>query len=86
MSNPTRPGSGVVDITQSDTADIAKSKLTGEYPRAIWVGGAGDVKVTAADGSVGTFVGVAAGTLLPVQTRRVWDNGTTVTAAIVGIY
>lgn len=86
MSNATRPGAGIVEITQSDANDIAKSNLTGEYPRAIWVGGDGNVKITAADGSVGTFEGVTAGTLLPVQTRRVWDNGTTVTAAIIGIY
>lgn len=80
----TRPGSGVVTVTQSDTADIAT--VSGQYPRAIWVGGAGTVKITAADGTVATLEGVAAGTLIPVQTRRVWDNGTTVTAAIVGIY
>lgn len=84
MSQPTRPGASVVTVTQSDTADIAK--LNGEYPRALWVGGAGNVKLTTPDGVDAVFEGVAAGTLLPVQTRRVWDNGTTVTAAIVGIY
>lgn len=84
MNDSTRPGSGVVAVTQSDTDDI--SKRNGEYPRALWVGGAGNVKLTAPDGTVAVFEGVAAGTLLPVQTRRVWDNGTTVTAAIVGIY
>lgn len=83
-SEITRPGASVVTVTQSDTADIAK--LNGAYPRAIYIGGAGAVKITAADGSVATFEGVVAGTLLPVQTRRVWDTGTDVTAAIVGIY
>lgn len=84
MSESTRPGASVVTVTQSDTDDI--SKVGGQYPRAIFVGGAGNVKITAADGSVSTFEGVTAGTLLPVQTRRVWDTGTTVTAAITAIY
>jgi hypothetical protein len=84
MSQQTRPGASVVTVTQSDTADI--DKRNGEYPRALWVGGAGNVKLTTPDGVDAVFEGVAAGTLLPVQTRRVWDNGTTVTAAIVGIY
>lgn len=86
MADQTRPAAGVVTVTQSDTADIAKSSLTDNYPRALHVGGAGNVKVTAADGSVATFEGVTANTILPVQTRRVWDTGTTVTAAIVGLY
>lgn len=86
MSDPTRPAAGVVTVTQSDTADIDKSKLTNDYPRSLHIGGAGNVKVTAADGTVATFEGVTANTILPVQTRRVWDTGTTVTAAIVGLY
>lgn len=84
MSEQSRPGASVVTVTQSDTADIAKRN--GEYPRALWVGGAGNVKLTTPDGVDAVFEGVAAGTLLPVQTRRVWDNGTTVTAAIVALY
>ena len=84
MSEATRPGASVVTVTQSDTADITKKN--GEYPRALWIGGAGNVKLTTPDGVDAVFEGVPAGTLLPVRTRRVWDNGTTVTAAIVGIY
>lgn len=53
--------------------------------RALYVGGAGNVAVVTTGGDSVTFVGVAAGTVLPVSVRRVSSTGTTATS-IVGMY
>ena len=59
-------------VTPSDTADLPQFSV-------IYVGGAGNVKVTTAQGSAVTFSGVNAGTVIPVRVRRVWATGTTAT-------
>jgi hypothetical protein len=59
-------------ITVSDTANLAQ-------PSIIYVGAAGNVKVTTAQGTDVTFVGLVAGQVIPVQVIRVWSTGTTVT-------
>ena len=66
------------DITKSDTTDFAF--LT----RGIYVGGAGTVVIVNADDTTATFECVA-GTLLPVQARRVNSTGTDATL-MVGLY
>jgi hypothetical protein len=66
-------------ITKHDTTDFAF------YVRGIYVGGAGDVVVVNPDGSTCTFVGVPAGTILPVKARRVNSTSTTATS-MVGLY
>lgn len=83
MSQLTRPGASTVAVTASNTVDI--TQLNGEYPRALWVGGAGNVAVVTPDGTVNTITGVPAGTLLPIQTRRVNSTNTTATS-MVAIY
>lgn len=67
---------GGVAVVTSDTVDLAVPS------RGLYVGGAGTVKVTMADGSVLTFSGVAAGTILPFIVTRVWAIGTTATLII----
>lgn len=67
------PGRDVAAIVPNDSSDLA------EVTRAIYVGGAGDIKVTANGGGTATFVGVAAGTILPVRVVRVFATGTTAT-------
>lgn len=59
-------------VTPSDSADLPQFSV-------IYVGGAGNVKVTTAQGSAVTFSGVNAGTVIPVRVRRVWSTGTTAT-------
>lgn len=83
MSDPTRPGESLAAVTKHDTNDVAR--VGNEYPRALWVGGAGNVAMVAIDGSVGTLEGVAAGTLLPVRFKRVNSTNTTATL-MVAIY
>lgn len=68
-------------VTKDDTNDLSK------HARAIYVGGAGDLAVQAFDPSTNklanvTFVGLAAGTLLPVRTKRVLATGTTATSIV----
>ena len=59
-------------VTPSDSADLPQFSV-------IYVGGAGNVKVTTAQGSAVTFSGVQSGGVLPVRVRRVWATGTTAT-------
>jgi len=68
---PMFPG-GATTFTASDTVNL-------ETPSVIYVGGTGNVKVTTAQGDETTFVGVAAGSVIPVQVVRVWVTGTTAT-------
>lgn len=72
--SPTFPmyPAGAAAITPSDSADLSQVSV-------VFVGGAGAVKVTTANGDVVTFSGAVAGMTLPVQVRRVWATGTTAT-------
>lgn len=60
-------------VSPSDTVDLPQFSV-------IYVGGAGNVKVTTAQGTAVTFTGVNAGTVIPVRVRRVWSTGTTATS------
>lgn len=53
--------------------------------RALYVGGAGDVAVTMEGGGNVTFVGVAAGTILPIAATALLNTGTTATS-VVALY
>lgn len=78
--SPTFPSypCGAAAVTPSDTALLAS-------PSVLYVGGAGDVKVTTVLGDDTTFVGLSAGQIVPVQVIRVWSTGTTATY-IVRVY
>lgn len=66
-------------VTPSDTVSM-------ECGRALYVGGAGDLTVVMREESnVVTFAAVPAGTVLPMQVRRVNATGTTATN-IVALY
>jgi len=67
---PMYPG-GARAVTVSDTVNMST-------PAVIYVGAAGSVKVTTAQGDDVTFVGLVAGQVIPVQVIRVWSTGTTV--------
>jgi hypothetical protein len=61
---------------------------TNELPtvtRAVYVGGAGALKVDMANGDTLTFAGVPAGTLLPFRVKKVHATGTSATS-IIGLY
>jgi hypothetical protein len=46
-------------------------------PRAIYVGGAGDISVMMFDGSIVIFTAAVAGTVLPLRVIKVFKTGTT---------
>lgn len=52
---------------------------------ALWVGNTGNIAVVFAGGGAVTFVGVQAGTILPVRAIRVNATNTTVTD-VVGLF
>jgi hypothetical protein len=63
-------------IVPHDAADLV------EVARALYVGGAGSVRVVTASGAELTLAGVASGSVLPVRVRRVLASGTTATALV----
>ena len=73
------PAERAFAITGNDSTDLTV------FPRAIYVGGAGNVKVTTLGGDTVTFSGVLAGTVLPVRVKRVFSTDTTATN-LIGIY
>lgn len=67
-------------ISPDDDVDLAK------VPKALYVGGAGNIAVYMAGVATEVvFVGVAAGTVLPIRPTRVRATNTTATS-IVGLY
>lgn len=48
----------------------------------LYVGGAGDLKVTTSSGDIVTLAGVQGGTFLPISVLKVWSSGTTATNII----
>ena len=83
MSELIRPGAHVENVTKSDTVDIVK--WNNAWPRSLYIGGAGDVVVVCPDGSFATFASAVAGSVLPVQAKRVNSTNTTATN-IVALY
>ena len=77
--NPDAPHYGALSVTPSDTVDL--SRVT----RAIYVGGAGAVKVNMEDGTTVTFTAVPVGTTLRIKATRVYSTGTTATN-LLGLY
>lgn len=78
--SPDSPARAAAEVTVSDTADL-------EFvTTALWVGTAGDVKVSMVDGGDVILVGVPAGTLLPIRVTRVWATGTHVSPSIVALW
>lgn len=83
MQTDARPAGQFAAVTPHASTDIAQ--VLGEYPRALYVGVAGDLGVVGVNGEVVTFKGAAAGSVIPVRCRRVNATGTTATD-IVALY
>lgn len=58
--------------SQSDTVNETS-------PGFLYIGGAGNVKVTTLDGDDITFTALAVGVVHPILVKRVWSTGTTAT-------
>ena len=70
------PASNAAEVTLHDTNEL--SYVT----RGVYVGGAGDLKVTMQTGAEVTFVGVVAGTVLPIRCHILWLTGSTATSVV----
>jgi hypothetical protein len=76
----TSPAENAVAVTPHNSTDFTYAC------RALYIGGAGNVSVETVGGqSAVVFVGVAAGTILPIRVSRVNSTSTTATS-IVAIY
>ena len=64
-----------IALTKSDTTVIAETF-------GLYVGGAGDVNVTMKDGRNALFVGVPAGTVLPIQVTKLLSTSTSATSVL----
>lgn len=65
-------------ITKNDDNELAY------VTKGLYIGGAGDVAVQMYDGTSVTFVGVVAGSVLPIMVKKVLSTGTDATN-IVGL-
>jgi len=68
------PAAGAFAITPGSELDFVT--------RGIYVGGDGDINVVMNDDTDVTFVGLAAGTIYPLQVKEVKSSGTTATDLI----
>ena len=76
IHDPTMPGLRAVAVTKSDTT------LIDPVPRALWVGGAGNLVIDTLGGDTDvTLAGVVAGTLIPIRATRV-KAATTATSVV----
>lgn len=73
------PASNAFAVTPADGSNLTHAA------RALFVGGAGDIKVDTLGGDTVTFTGVVAGSILPVRILKVYATGTTATN-IVAVY
>ena len=79
-----QPGRGAA-VTPSDTVKIPSISTqdgSGNNGCLIYVGGAGNVAVVTIGGDSITFVGVVAGTFLPVLISQVMSTDTTATSIL----
>lgn len=67
------PAEHAAAITPNDAADLPT------VARAIYIGGAGNVKADVVGGETVTFTGLAAGSVLSMRIKRVHAIGTTAT-------
>ena len=63
-------------VVPHNTTDLAVRS------EALYVGGVGDVAAVMQDGAVAVFVGVPAGSILPIICRRVNATGTSATGIL----
>lgn len=74
----TSPGWDAVAVTPSDVTVLDKF-------RGLYIGVAGNVALVTPNGTTTTFVGLAAGSILPVAGTKVMSTNTTATS-IVALY
>lgn len=67
------PAEDAFVITPSDSNELATAT------RSLYVGGAGNIRLKTVEGTVVTFQGAVAGSVLPVRAKHIYDSDTTAT-------
>ncbi len=70
------PAQSAVLVTPSDSQSLPNAT------RALYVGGAGNLRVTLVSGDTVTLTGVVAGMIYPLRVSRVLATGTTATGLV----
>ena len=81
MAGAYRTANATVSARRAVAVTLNDSTLL-ENTRALFIGGFGNLKVTMVEGGDVTFVGLTAGTILPIQVTKCWSTGSTVTNVI----
>lgn len=85
MAYPKLQAGRAAVVTPSNTnniPNIATQDGSGNNGCVLYVGGAGTLKVKTVGGDEVTFVGITAGSFIPVQVLQVFSTGTTATNII----
>jgi len=72
-------------VTPSNTVNIPSVSTqdgSGNNGCVLYIGGAGNIRVTTAGGDDVIFYGILAGSFLPVQVIKVWASDTSVTNVV----
>lgn len=77
-----KSGGGTHPATEGEHVIPSDSNGLSSTCRALWVGGAGAIRVLLVGGNDLTFSGVTAGTLLPLRATKVFSTGTTATLIV----
>jgi hypothetical protein len=70
------PATRAVPVTPNDGTDLTYNA------KALWVGGAGNINLDTIGGDTILISGIPAGTVLPIQARRVRSTNTTATLIV----
>jgi hypothetical protein len=82
MSAPYLTADATVSARRAVTVATSDTVTYDQPTRGVYVGVGGTVKVDMVSGGTVTFVGVVAGTLLPIQVERIYATGTTATSMV----
>lgn len=67
------------DNTFADAVAVTLHDTNENVFAGLYVGGAGNLKVTTEAGTAVTFSAVPVGTILPIRTKLIWSTGSTAT-------
>lgn len=88
MPTTTFQGYNAQELTPDDNNNITiggTSIDNLENGVCLYIGGSGNIKVTMLSGQIVTFVGLVAGSFLPIQIKKLWATDTSATN-IIGLY
>jgi len=85
MTDPFAGYAGSLDDPASFCRNVEPSDSVAllEVSRAIYVGGAGAIRLIDAAGNIAVFAGLVGGSILPVRTQQILSTGTTATDLVV---